>query len=243
VDTSPTYDQLRIAFGRALASTNGLASVVVHGSAVRGDFWRGQSDVDVMIVGQGSTIPASIDAPNLRWLASLFGAEIEAQYCSTIDLDAQRAAPIQARWVQFGLHGFDTVANHWTVFGRDLLLDFPVPVGDGLRTVACTRLRSLCWVESRRYPSEIWKWACEALKAAQIYFAVSNNRPPTRDKRLVRDNFFDLVPGFEGRDFATVIWDHYCHGRRPTDALYQANCVAFIERLCAIVDSLESLRG
>src|SRR5215469_9270448 len=96
----------------------------------------------------------------------------------------------------------------------DPLAGFPVPRGEHLQLAVRVRLRDLL---ERDFP--LWgdeqsnRIACDALKAATIFFLVKDGRPPTRDKREIFPLFMTVVPDFpKRRETADRIWELYRKG-------------------------------
>jgi predicted nucleotidyltransferase len=207
-----------------------LESVMLHGSVVRGDFWPGQSDIDVMIVGRAEDAPLEIEAP-LRALGATFtGAyEVELHRCSLTTVTTEKGRPFDQRWIQFGLHGFDLKGHHLVCHGSDQFGDIVLAPPGELRNLALTRVGSLFeMVRKVRDPEQMYKWACEALKATQIYFATREGKDPTRDKRYVFENFMAHVPDFTEKPLAEPIWQHYREGKRRTDPEHLDLCDRFV---------------
>lgn len=241
----PSEAQVKAAIEGVVGIRGGVVRVVIaHGSWVRGDFWAGQSDLDLIVIGTGASTPGWIRS-KLETLTPALGVRVESWETSECTLDRiRRVRPDgqsirESGIIQLDLNGFDLVDQHEVVWGnpgRDPLKGFPVPRGQDLQSVAARRVRDLLWEIARYGASEMNRIACDALKAATIFFLLKEGREPTRNKNEMLDRFFDVVPTFGERGTAFAIWDLYRAGDKTADATHGAACRKFIEALAQLVD-------
>jgi hypothetical protein len=122
-----------------------------------------------------------------------------------------------------------------------VLRDFPgATASQDLQSLArAARVHGLLNFDSRRWPDEMSKWACEALKAAQIFYSLKQGLNAPRDKRIAFRRFIDVVPSFEKKSFASSVWDVYWRGEwwpatsEITRDDYRATCREFIAGIAA----------
>src|SRR6266852_873335 len=186
-----------------------VRAVIAHGSWGRGgDFWPGKSDLDVepFVLTEG-------------------------------DLEAWRMArsikpAFQTMAVQLDIAGFEVVDRHillWSLTGRDPLAGFPVLRGAHLQDEAVARVRQLLEYDFVRWGDEqANRIACDALKAATLFFLVKAGRPPTRDKGEVFQLFLTVVPAFpHRRETADRIWELYRAGNTAGGPQHRKACHEF----------------
>src|SRR5713226_1211099 len=171
-----------------------VRAVVAHGSWVRGgDFWPGQSNLDLIVVTDWDT-PYDLRR-ELMALESTLGLAVEPWQLTEDQLEAWRTIRSQTPGaltdnVQLDVAGFDVVDRHlvlWPASGTDPLIGFPVPRGEDLRRAASVRVRDLL-DESECYTwrdTEANRIACDTMKAATLFFLLKGGLPPTRDKREI----------------------------------------------------------
>lgn len=226
-----------------------LRALVAHGSWVRGDFWPGKSDLDLIVVA-GPGTPRDMEM-NIKseFEIALEGAlrlEVEPWVMTETDLDTWRNCrsthPLfLTENDQLDIWGFDTVDQHvvlWPASGRDPLAGFPVPRGEDLQHAASVRGEHL----SRVSQSGAWgegqanRVACEALKAATVFFLLEQGLPPTRDKREIFDRFMAVVPDFpHRRETAERIWRLYEAGDTDGGPEHREACREFVGELLKII--------
>ena len=83
--------------------------------------------------------------------------------------------------------------------------------------------------------NEMNRIACDALKAAAIFFALKAAHEPTRDKRRVLEVFFETVPDFPQKETASNIWDLYRTGNKDGGEDHRNGCARFVRALDGLV--------
>lgn len=216
----------------------GLHSLIACGSAVRTDYWHGQSDIDVIAVGMGAHTPPFGLLPN-----NVGGVTVDAYRISHDFFILESQRPFAARYsVQFKLHGFDLKQSYRILLGDDIMPT--MPVGESLADLTPLirdRMSELAgYVEQDQQP--LSKHVCEALKVAQMYFGMRRAEDPTRNKNHVMDNFHTHVPNFHDKGFADEIWSLYGQGKylpNPPDGKFDGRCRNFVRQIRRLV-SLDS---
>lgn len=216
-------------------------SVVVYGSFMRSDFVLAKSDIDLMLITRDESHPDP--GPQAE---RILKSRIEADGLVKADIWRLRLGEIpkkggvnpdpQERPIQFGLYAFDVSRCHKTIHGLEYLneLDIPDP-----KPLALMRLRKLAAEELVRHPEQAPKWACEAIKALQIYFGNA-----TREKTEVFEGYFRFVPEFALKEFAREVWREYSTPfyiekmTDPNKTKYLANCAEFVRQARDLVQSL-----
>lgn len=201
------------------------AKVVLFGSIVRGDYWRGQSDVDVMIF---APTQAEADAAH----AAIQGAVPGVHWAVTDAMLAVHLAVLPAARsladppgtpINFGLHGFDTLGHHLTLLADSPFVTFDVPQGADLVRLGCERLRFLTTAGQPGNLHPPNEKAIEAIKASTITMCARMGHAPTRHKGLVPVLFERLVPPFAQKELWRWAWNDYRSGQRTlTDAALNA---------------------
>jgi hypothetical protein len=226
----------------AAAGAGDLHSVIVYGSVVRGDFWPGQSDIDLLVVGRGS------GAPTFRGVflgpgSGLGSIKVDAWHIHQALLTSQSKLDFASRYVQFGINGFDTIDHHRVLWGEDALADMKVARSfEELQPVIRRRLCDLIG-DLDRFRDEPAKFACEALKVSQLFFADRDGRlAPTRHKDKAHQRFQRYVPEFAGKTFAEEIWSLYRRNALAPDPAqesidaFRGRCRQFIMALQELID-------
>ena len=238
----PTREQVVAGVaGVVAAHRNNIRAVIAHGSWVRGDVWAGQSDLDLIVVGADDYVPSSLRL-GFEGLRSTLGLVVEPWETSeralkSVHAQRARGGPVgECGIVQFDINGFDVVGQHDLVWGtgNDPLQGLPVPQGRDLQAMAARRVTTLVG-ELDQFTSELNRIACDAMKAATIFFLLRAGRQPTRDKREVPARFSEVVPTFVGRDTADAVWSLYRAADKSGDASHQAACRAFVKGLEQVV--------
>jgi predicted nucleotidyltransferase len=242
---NPTDERVRAAVTGVMDAHAGtIRTVIAHGSWVRGDFWPGQSDLDLIVVGVGASTPTWIRS-KLEALSPTLGVHVESWEISETAIEGLRRTRADGRpisecgIVQFDINGFDVVDRHEVVWGdpgRDPVQGFPVPRGRCLQSFAVRRLHVLRG-EIPLFAAEINRIACDALKAATIFFLLKGGQEPTRNKDEVFDRFFDVVPVFNDRETARAIWSLYRAGDKSGDSAHREACQRFVDALEGLVTS------
>src|SRR6266849_1306452 len=227
-----------------------VRAVIAHGSWVRGgDFWPGQSDLD-LIVATAPETPREIELRiQSEWkilLSRTLHLDVEPFVLTEGDLEAWRMArsikpAVQTMAVQLDIAGFEVVDRHillWSLTGRDPLAGFPVLRGAHLQDEAVARVRQLLEYDFVRWGDEqANRIACDALKAATLFFLVKAGRPPTRDKGEVFQLFLTVVPDFpHRRETADRIWELYRAGNTAGGPQHRKACHEFVRELLNLVD-------
>ncbi len=227
-----------------------VGAVIAHGSWVRGDFWPRQSDLDLIVV-TGPETPREVQM-NIKLEFEIAPSvtlrlHVEPWVMTENDLEAWRKCrSIDPRFLtlndQLDIAGFDAVDYHvvlWPASGRDPLAGFPVPRGEDLQHAARVRVQHLLSVSQ----SEAWgegqanRVACEALKAAMLFFVLKHDLPPTRDKRQIFQLFMNVVPDFpHRRDTAERIWNLYQAGDTDGGPQHREACHQFIGELDKLIE-------
>lgn len=230
--------------GVASRHTEHVHAVVAHGSWVRGDFWPGQSDLDLIVV-TGSGFRGDIQT-EFESLGSTLGLRVEPWLVPESEIERWREERTrnparQIGIVQLDIAGFDVMENHivlWSASGADPLSGFPVLRGELLRECARARVRGLLnEIEGAEYRErEANRIACDALKAATIFFLLKKGFPPTRDKREMLHQFRNVVPDTPTRrETAGRIWELYEAGNKGGGTYHRELCVQFVRELVDIV--------
>jgi hypothetical protein len=226
----------------AAAHAADLHAVIVYGSLVRGDFWPGQSDIDLLVVGRGSAVP-TFHGGFLGPGTGLADIKVDAWHINQSLLNSQAKLDFASRYVQFGINGFDTIDHHRVLWGEDVLSGMDVARSfEQFVPAIRRRLRELIG-DLGRFRDEPAKFACEALKVSQLFFAGRDSRlAPTRHKDEAHKRFQRCVPDFAGKAFAEEIWDLYRHNMlapEPSESIdaFRERCRQFIMALQQLIDT------
>lgn len=207
------------AWSRANAGRYTDCSLVLHGSAARGDYWA-DGDIDLLLHGGVASARVALEAAfRQSWVTVHPTVTIDLwvldQTIETFNLRTteQRKLPNP---IQFGLYGFDLARHHVVLVGTDFLAPFAPAMGSDLTELAKDRLVKLVTPGAAGYGDSFPKKAMESLKAAAILIALANGRRPSRDKRTALTTFLSGTAALAiPQDIAVRAWSAYRYRTEP----------------------------
>src|SRR5438874_9367504 len=72
----PSRMEVIDAIATTIDRADSIRAIIAHGSWVREDFWPGQSDLDLIVIGVGGTVPQQV-RPSLQGLKGRLGTPVE----------------------------------------------------------------------------------------------------------------------------------------------------------------------
>jgi len=251
-----------------LIGQDGVRSVTVVGSLARGDFVERGSDVDVMFVHTLGVRPADelCAIPSLRNVVHHFGSPalrlgaatgrqkpfmVDCHFvdCEILEQQPQWADPACFRqehterdW-NLWVYAFDFVANRIRLWGEDPVHFVHVYPPESYILWALGRLQGTLSElqgggarEAALSPEIVGRW--KVLAGTLLHLAAIYHGSPTLGKTEAYREFQELVPDFNGKNFAEVLWTEYLHGTEPADrGEWLTRCEEFCQGTATMIAS------
>lgn len=247
----------------SLVEGSGVESITVVGSLARRDFVLGGSDVDLMFVhGHGDRPASEIGSiPGVRRLVRHFGDALLSRYADTgrqkpfmvdlhfVDRELLHRQPEWADPTGFRpeyvcrnhflwLYAFDFAASRYCLYGEDPALSVQVYPPASYAAWVAADLRGKLLALECSIADEAVVGGYKLIAGATLKLVALCHGAPSLRKAEVYEDFQRLVPYFEGKSFAEILWAEYLHGpeHAPADRTqWIRDCRIFCEAALATI--------